>query len=239
MSLPWAVRLARLEATAAAALRTEPGVLVHEAADALWLKGAALDDRLDLRLRAIPGAERFAVLEDGALVPPGRRLPVASLPQGAWFPLREWLSVTFPVAALPGKSKPIVALRLVRSETEKSANLLVTSFTTWRAYAEKAPLVRLQRLTFAASEDGRAVVRGHPLPPLPGERFVEDAGVAVPAGWTWAPPVEAGIVADVLQLQEHDVALLLADGTWELIPATEFVAASRSAIRQTAVEEAR
>ena len=68
------------------------------------------------------------------------------------------------------------------------------------------------------------------LPPLPGQRWVEQEGIAVPAGWTWTPAVEAALVRQVFGLAAGDVALWHADGAWERIAGDEFVRATRAAV---------
>ena len=97
----------------------------------------------------------------------------------------------------------------------------------------EAPQVRLDRWRFAVAADGRVAVHGQPLPPLPGRRWVEQEGIAVPAGWTWTPAVEAALLRQVFGLAEGDVALWDVDGAWERIAADEFVRATRAAVRAT------
>ena len=58
-------------------------------------------------------------------------------------------------------------LRLVRSNVEKEANVLLVELRAWRNYAATAPRIRLLHLSFAVSDDGQVVIRGLPLPPLP------------------------------------------------------------------------
>ena len=78
------------------------------------------------------------------------------------------------------------------------------------------------------------IVRGEPLPPLPGQRWVDREGIAVPAGWRWSPPVEAAIVRAVFGLEPGDFALWQTDGTWQRIRAADFTPASRAAVRASA-----
>ena len=89
---------------------------------------------------------------------------------------------------------------LVRTDREQDASLLLTQFDLWAAYSIEAPQVRLDRWRFAVAADGRVAVHVHPLPPLPGQRWVEQEGIAVPAGWTWAPAVEAELLRQVFGL---------------------------------------
>ena len=115
----------------------------------------------------------------------------------------------------------------------EEASLLLVRFDLWAAYAVEAPQIRLDRWRFAVAADGRAAVNGRPLPPLPGRRWVEREGIAVPAGWTWTPAVEVAILRELFGLAEGDVALWHEDGAWERIAAGEFVRATRVAVRET------
>jgi hypothetical protein len=173
-------------------------------------------------------------MEDGGLVARGRLLPEGFLPAGAeWVPLAELVRPVVESAGLPGVATARVALTLVRSGEERVANVLVTTLGAFAEYAEGAPAVRLARLRFACDGE-RVVIWGGPLPPLPGERFAEVAGVAAPCGFAWRPAVDAPSLRRVLGVAEGDLALLAVDGAWQRIAATSFVRARRSAVRFTA-----
>src|SRR5262249_31843992 len=94
-----------------------------------------------------------------------------------------------------------------------------------------APHVRLEKVTFAASSDGRVVVRGRPMPPVPGARYYEQAGVAVPCGWGWPAGLEGPGGCEGLGVEPEALALFSAAGTWEAIAGDHFVRATRSAVR--------
>jgi hypothetical protein len=117
------------------------------------------------------------------------------------------------------------------------ANILIIPLDAWVTYGTDAPQVRLNRLRFAVSSDERVIVQGSPLPPLPGERFYERAGVALPCGWGWSPAIEPDLLRTAWKLGPHDLALVRPDGSWEHIRGEQFVRATRSAIRQSAERE--
>ena len=91
--------------------------------------------------------------------------------------------------------------------------------------------VRLASLQFAADEQ-RALVIGHPLPPLPGTRLAIVENVAVPLGWTWMPSLSPTDVRTILDAGD-DFVLWLPEEPIEFIAKNSFVAASRSAVRLT------
>ena len=229
----WAICLDRRDVSAAGRLRQVAGVEVYEEAEAVWLRGPQLGEALQWQLAAVAGARRFSVLPDGQLLPSGARVPRGWLPRGPWTALSRWMGLECPPALLAGRDEATVARVLVRSERMEEASLLLTQFDLWAAYAVDSPQVRLDRWRFAVAAGGRAAVHGRPLPPLPGQRWVEQEGIAVPAGWTWTPAVEAALLRQIFGLAEGDVALWHADGEWERIAADEFVRATRAAVRET------
>lgn len=230
----WAVRLPSAGAQNAVRLWRVPGVEVCAVERMVWLRGGELDEALELRLRSLPGAERFSVLPDGQLCSPGALVPRGRLPRGPWVALNAWLVVEPPVAGLAGRLAESVPLHLVRSAEVGEPDAVLTDLARWESYACIAPQVRLDRWLFTAAGDGRVLVCGRPLPPIPGLRLVERQRVLTPAGWTWSPKVEAVIVRSAGGLQPGDLMLWHVDGRWERIPGEEFVRATRSAVRKTA-----
>jgi len=229
----WAVWIPADKALAAGSLRLRPGVLVGATEDGVWLRGERLTEELELELRKLPSAQRFSIGESGALTPEGARIPRGRLPDVRWQPLSAWLTPAPQSPALAGRTDRRIAMRLVRADYEAPATVLVTGIAEWSAYASSAPLVRLRRLRFATAVDGRTAVRGDPLPPLLGRRYVERGGVAVPCGFRLSPEVDAATVRLLLEIEADDLALFHEDGSWERIAAAEFVAATRTAARAT------
>ena len=236
MSRRWAVRLEKTEIESVKKLRLAEGAEICEAEDQIWVRGETLGESLARLLRRHPHARRFWVLPDDQLVSPGKLVPRGYLPEGPWVPLVGWMSVHLPQVAAAGRLRGQVPIRLVRSGDMREPTVLITGLAQWYAYGTSAPQVRLDRWFYAAAEDRRVVVRGSPLPPLPGSRLVEAGGIAVPAGWTWFPAVEAAVLREVFGLEDKDLALFSGDGTWERVPASQFVRATRSSIRVTARE---
>ncbi len=166
-------------------------------------------------------------------MPPGALTPRGWLPRGPWTPLAQWLVVEPPVAGLAGQLDQRVLLQLVRSSELAEPSAMLTEIAGWQAYASTAPQVRLDRWRFAAAGDGRVLIYGQPVPPIPGVRLVDRASVLTPAGWTWSPCVEASIVRAACGIPAGDLMLWHVDGHWERIPGSELVRATRSAVRQT------
>lgn len=231
LSGPWAARVPASALVHAGRLRGHADVRVLEADDEVWLRGDIADVETDRILRGLPGARRYRVDAEGRAVPSGGRIPECAVPQGGWRPIREALAVRLPPTLLPGQRPAPVALRLCPGGVPRAANLLLTTLPVFARWALLAPEVRLRPLAFAVDGQARVVVRGAPVPPLPGDLHVEACGVAVPCGLELAPALPVAVVARWLGITDEVVVRFLPDATSERIDG--FVRASRSAVRAT------
>jgi hypothetical protein len=229
----WALCLAREDAGSLARIRLIPAIEVGEAGPALWLRGQPGDESLSRALRALPALARYEWRTDGLLRRLEDRVPSAKIPGLDWQPLAAWLGVEAASAALPASRPRPVPLRLVRSATEREPDLLLTCLEAWSQFVSKAPRVRLDRLQFAAAGDTRVLVRGRPLPPLPGPRFAACGGIAVPAGYAWQPAVSVEVLARRLGIGADALVLWHEDGGIERLHSDHFVPATPSAVRAT------
>jgi hypothetical protein len=232
VNVPWAICLARDDAASLGALRLD-AVEVAEDGAVVWLRGKPADERVAAKLSGLPARARFEWLASGQLRRIDERIPNAQLPSVQWQSLSSWLQVKLPDSAFPAELPRAVSLRLVRSTSEREPELLLTSLEELTRFAAMAPQMRLARLQFAANAGGAVLVRGQPLPPLPGDRFVVYSGVAVPTGFTWKPEVGADVLARRLGASGDGLVLWNADGSITRLHSEQFVPLSRSALRAT------
>jgi hypothetical protein len=233
VNFPWAICIAREDAAALGLLRLAAGVEVGDDGASVWLRGQPGDERLETKLAGLPARDRYEWVPPNLLRPMARRIPSARLPEIPWQPLNAWLQIETPAAALPGNNPAAIPLRLVRSTSESEPELLLTSLDELKQFAALAAQVRLDRLQFAASAEGSVLVRGRPLPPLPGRRFVLHGGVAVPAGFSWEPAVGAEVLARRFGVSGDTLVLWAEGGTVARLHGEQFVPVSRSALRAT------
>ncbi len=233
MQFRWAVTIAVEDAACVASLRLVPGIEIGEQLNEVWLRGQPGDQQLQARLLCLPAVRRYEWLGDDKLRPVDRRIPAERMPNLRWQSLQAWLQVASPVGALPGNKPRPAALTLARSADEREPELLLTSLAEFREFAANAAEVRLSRLQFSASDRGEVLVRGRPLPPLPGRRFVLHGCVAVPAGFFWTPPVSAEVLARCFAASLDTLVLWNENNTISRLHAEQFVPASRSASQAT------
>jgi hypothetical protein len=233
MKHPWVFLLAPSDEAALAPLRLAAGLEIAPGNQALWLRGPAPDEALARALSALPATARFERLANDRLRPLDSRIASQRLPDLRWTPLAKWCQVALPPAALAGTPPGPVPLRLVRSTEEQPPNLLLVDLETWTNFALRAAEVRLRPLRFAVSAERRVLVRGLPLPPLPGGRFVERGNVAVPAGFAWQPAVPVEVVRRLFAASGDALVLWQADGSCVRLHSDHFIPATRGAARET------
>lgn len=216
------------------AVRVQAGLEVLVVGAQLWLAGrqaAALESDW---CRQLPALARYRVAPDGLLTPQGAQVPTGQLPAGAWRPLRQYLQPELAPAAYAGELVRRCRIRLMAGTEPEPAAALLTTPTAWQQWGESAPGVRLERLRFAVSADGRVLVVGTPLPPIAGRALVARGPLLLPAGLVLDPPLLAPLLPDMIGLRDGACALFHTDGSYERIAAADFAAATRSAIRLTA-----
>ncbi|PSL46653.1 hypothetical protein CLV51_103634 [Chitinophaga niastensis] len=215
------------------AVRCLPGLLAAVDDDVLWLRGIPFTGKPDPEIRRLPATHTFLLDETNLLFPTDSLTPVATLKSLHWKSLPELLQIVLPVSAMPAEITAKYQVQLAPAEKQQTTHALLTTLTAWCNYAETAPLIRLQPLTFAASDKNEVLIMGQPLPPIPGKEYVLQHKLLLPAGYEFNPAGIAFLVAAKLNPQQEDYLIFDATGTWECIPATAFVKAGRSAIRLT------
>lgn len=232
----WALVVQRSESVVLAKLYPLGGVSIGEIAndDVVWARGTGTDAELESVIAAIPTGRFYEVLAAGRLRPKGRLLPTTRLPEVAWVSLRQWLSVCVPTAALPGEVDEACTLALVRKPSAHAhrarEQLLLCHIDELREFLLSAPEHRLTPLRFVVNAvRGEALVRGQPLPSIPGQRYLLEGGVAAPIGYVWSPTVATSVVRSWLGVSDGVLALWTKDGGISEIAEDKFVSASRRA----------
>jgi hypothetical protein len=230
---PWVIRLNVRDAIHLGAVRQFAGLRVLVLEESLWLRGDTCDPALSRCVQTIPHVDWFALQSENQLTRRDETVPRERLPEGNWRALRDWLELELPRPGFAARVDEQVPLRLVRSTITAEANLLRTQWDTWHDYAVSAPRIRLNHLSFAVSHEFSVLVRGVPLPPLSGRRFVETNRIALPLSWRFEPHIGSPTVGKILQLAANEIALFSEEGAFERLPESAFVLATRSAVRMT------
>jgi hypothetical protein len=231
MTPTWAICMKLEVADSIGPLRCTSGLEVCTTDGTLWLRGSDTEMLSILELRSLPAVGRYRVDGD-RLLPLGKRLPIGLLPDGPWSPLHEWVSVDVARPSLPGQASGRVGLSLVRGDNAAESNIVMTTPAACVAWAEHASSLRLIPLSVAIDRaQERVILKGTPLPPLPGARYVLADRVGLPAGYDFDLSISHEDVVGLLQLAPGQSALFEPDGAWSVFDDDVFVAATRSTLR--------
>lgn len=221
-------------AAALGTVRTLPGAQAARHEGHIWLRIAGEKNEIPLIAKQLPAVHTYMARPDGLLFPPGGSTPVGTLPQLVWQPLTDFVPVELPPSALPAQvTEQVPGFRVVPSERGERSIALLTDWPTWAQWAESAPEARLHRLRFAVSSKRQVLVLGDMLPPIRGQEFWNRDLLLLPAGYDLEFPVLAMLAKQRLAPDNDAIILLDPSGAWEKVPASQFVAALRSAVRRT------
>ncbi len=218
------------DAPALAPQRTRAGWTACLENGALWLRCPAADAA---ECAALPAVARYRCDSRGLLTPLEGSVPVAQAPAGPWLPLTEVFPVHPATPNFPGRTRQRLNVSLVRTEREQPAQAVLLPLAQMLPWVEQAPRIRLERLQFAAAADGRALVKGTPLPPVPGAVFYFAGAMALPCGWDFAPHLWHGWVEKALAIPAGGLCLVHEDARLELIGAEGFAPLTLAAVRRT------
>lgn len=237
----WAVWVVDSACASLAAFRTSTALSACAAEQGVWVRlshsNVAKADELLQTLHVATGAEVFQVTDDGQVIPVGRRVPTGILPTGPWKPLRELLPVILPRAGFAAQRPPKAQLRLIRTDKAQEPAALVLELSTWVKFVTVTPAIRLSRWEFAVSAQEQVLVRGAPLPAVPGAFYYDCDGILLPVGFRWEPAIPARSVQRMMGLAEGDLAIWQGSNcAWQRLPGDKFVPALRANVRQTAFE---
>jgi hypothetical protein len=193
-----------------------------------WVKGLQPKDVESAAVRSIP-FRRLLYQRDDLLYPAGGLVSLKRIADNLnWMPLEKGLPLRLPSFNHNyfGMSER-VTMRLIPASKEEPAAAALIAMEHLRSFAERASSSRLRQLGWLVFE-GRPLVVGNPLLPLPGDIYWLQGDHLLPLGFDFEFPALAGAVS------EQD-CLLLWDTEGRSVPLDKrsFRPLSLSSIRST------
>ncbi|MEK7952116.1 hypothetical protein [Luteolibacter soli] len=195
-----------------------------------WLRVPAADEDL---FRKLPLVGRWSMDSEYRLIRDGRLVAEALLPADSWQTLAAVIAITPPLRGAPGMPPPAVSFRLEPDAEMQPAGALLCGLADFASWADSALAPRFAGLRFAAAEDGRVFVTGHPLPAIAGASFYPIGKLWLPCGWKLPDHTWPELLEGVLKLGRNRVALFHPDGCHEKLDEENLVPATRAAVRTT------
>lgn len=215
------------------AVRCISGLMAAEKEDTVWLRDELNSAESVAALQRLPVRNTYYTDETGQLIPKGSLTPVSILQEMDWQPLTMFIPVKAPVAALPGLLQSKAMVQLKYSGKQRPGRGLLTTLDLWKQYAETAPAVRLELLSFAVQENGDVFITGELLPPLPGKEYWMTLDIYIPAGYDLDNGLMPLLLSQQLNTEGKSVMVFDREGNWQAIDKNYFVKGKRSAVRLT------
>ena len=188
---------------------------------------------MQTKLMQLPG-ERWQVL-DGKLVPPNHRVPVRSMPECDWLTADEWFTIELPQAGIARRPTDSfrTALRLERGGKIQAPAAIDGSLAHLKQWAESASEKQLQALNFTVcpNDPARCLIIGNPLPPIDGTYLIESERTLIPAGYCWAPAVDAKTLRHAFDLENSTWLYWESNEVFHFIEEHQLAPLSRASIR--------
>lgn len=198
--------------------------------DHLWIKNFTAEQWTDIALKQIPFIHKY-IVKDQLLFVEGSLLPSRKMPSLLWSPIAKVLPVSLPELnhhffglqdTLPVVLKP--------SDQQRETFAMLINSNDLLNYANQAPEVRLQPLSWCMFNDS-ALIIGYPPLPINGKSYWLCENALLPAGYEYEFPILAGSIEQKLNNRGDHYILWSPDNTTVLIPKQHFTRLSRSGIR--------
>jgi MoxR-vWA-beta-propeller ternary system domain bpX2 len=166
-----------------ASIRHWDNLKVATEESSIWVKDFTAAQLENPALRSVPFAKLFSV-KNNLLFPLGSLLPARKMPALLWTPIERALPVKLSdfnhnLFTIP----PAAPLRLIPSDEEQQASILVTGMAAAGLYIDTAPAARLQRLQWTVVNNTDVFLKGQPLLPLDGNAYWQQGRFIFPLGW--------------------------------------------------------
>ena len=194
--------------------------------------------------------QAYRVFQGTFLTPLNSAVPLQTLPELVWEPLKPKIQHSLSTIQLPeslatrnweceesGLTVSLVpAADIPGLVPPEPAGMIVAPNDLYH-WAEGAGQQRLSSLRWIQL-DSEIVVLGSPLPPIDGRFFVQVGRILIPSGWWWKPVLPVDVVEEILAkgFDRGIDALFLwhRDSSVSMIPNEIFASLRRGALRQWA-----
>jgi hypothetical protein len=201
----------------------------------VWLKDLDFAQINSPEVKSIPYKKIYEE-KNGKLYPAGSLLPEGNAPSLLWTPVDRGLPVKLPSFNhnFFGIRKKIT-MKLVASEKENTAVAILTSLASLKKYVEKAPAVRLQKISWVMIGP-KALLLGTPLLPVPGETYWQREDLLIPAGYDFDLYAMSGALNKKLNPEKNNWVICNRDQSFTLVPKNSLKNLSIGSFRLTLSE---
>lgn len=205
--------------------------------NSIWIKDFTDWQLRDSTLQSIPFT-RFYYCRDNLLFPKGSLLPQQKQPSFLWTPIQKAFPVT--IEAYNHNFFGVQqrqTIRLITTETEQQATVLLVDIEMANKYIHQAPAIRLQHLRWLLVNGSKALFVGAPMLPLNGDAFWQKGNFIFPVGYSMEFPILENQVKQIINADGDALIWWTNEHAYSLIKASLLQPLSIASWRQTILNE--
>ncbi len=171
-------------------------------AESIWVKDFTDSQLEDVALKAIPFANLY-VCKQNLLFPKGSLVPSRKIPKFLWTPMEKALPIE-----LTGFNHNFFGIhqqhniKLVSSESEQKATVLLVDKIEANDYIVNASEVRLQNIKWALIDQKEAIFLGEPFLPLNGNAYWQVDNFILPVGYDFEFPILRNVIKEAISTDD-------------------------------------
>lgn len=179
---------------------------IAEDQEDIWVRGIQEDHDLVNRLYQIRFTTKF-FLRGNYLFTKSNQTPERVFFKATWVPIKSYIPVRLPIAALKGISTDYkIDFKLKKTTQLEPSVGILTNRDAIKEYIIDAPAFRYNQLTFASSDDNQVLILGTPLLPIKGQEIWAYKNVLIPNGYTFGTKHHLELLK---QHKDNDTFLLI------------------------------
>lgn len=161
-------------------------------------------------------------------------LPERNEPSFLWTPIER----AFPLEIINANHNYFgieekIAVKLIREEVERAAEVLLTNISTLENYLNAAPAIRLKNLTWTVVGETEVLIFGKPLLPISGTVFWKNQEAIIPVGYNFELPMLSEAINKKINAEQNTWVIWFKDGTYFSIDKSQLMPLSLSSFRKT------
>lgn len=184
---------------------------------AIWVKDFEYVQINSIEVKSIPYKTAF-YSKGGKLYLQGSLLPDRTVPSVLWTPIER----AFPIK-LPSFNHNYfgiherITMKLVSSESEREACAMLTTLKELERYIQKAPAVRLQKLSWVRLNNDKVFIFGKPLLPIAGDAYWQHDEFILPTGFNFELHSLMDVLNELVNPHKDSFVIWNSDNTYALI----------------------
>jgi len=183
----------------------------------IWLKDFDFAQINSLEVKSIP-CKTIYYSKNAKLFLQNSNLPDRNIPSLLWTAVDRGLPVKLPsfnhnYFGIEQK----VSVKIIRSDVEREGTIMITELKSLKKYIEKAPSVRLQKISWAIINNEKAILFGIPLLPMPGDVYWAKNELVFPTGYDLELHLLSATINEKLNPDKNSMVIFEPDSSYYLI----------------------